>query len=159
MKQNECPSCGKPYPAGQTWCNWCESGWREGRAASEQAVSAGRKRSVLSPDYATDSASIGQSSSLLKTLLVWIYKLIVICFGLLLIMGGGVLGLCGANGRGNDWILVVIGFLPLALGGFLIAIAFKPARKQSEGMAVANPSRTDCSSEDRDVPPKQAARH
>ncbi|MBS1143991.1 MAG: hypothetical protein H6R14_1397 [Proteobacteria bacterium] len=80
-----------------------------------------------------------QRRSPLVTVVVWIYRLIVLGFGLLLVMGGGVLGLCGANGRGNDWILIVIGLVPLALGGLLIVSLFKTNRKVDRAQSTRLP--------------------
>jgi hypothetical protein len=63
---------------------------------------------------------------------------VVIVLGLFLVLGGGVLGLCGSAAGNGGGMLILIGILPIALGGYLIMLAlgyWSGKRQAAEGEA------------------------
>lgn len=120
MDNKKCAQCGKPFPEGQLWCNWCD---KESGASRDSAVEV----AVEHPPGALESklpVEVAQPASFIGTLSFWLFKGVVIAIGLLFVLGGGLLGLCGMAGHGSDGILLLIAIMPIALGGYFIVLAF-----------------------------------
>jgi hypothetical protein len=114
-----CAQGGKPFPEEQEWFNLCEkdseSSWDSAPEMAEEPPS-----STLEPKPPVEEV---QPASFIGNLFLWLFKGVIIAIGLLFVLGGGLLGLCGMAGHGSDGILILIAIMPIALGGYFIVLA------------------------------------
>jgi hypothetical protein len=92
-------------------------------------------------DQEAEARATGESGLLtvIGTLFLWLSRGMVIVLGLLLVLGGGLFGLCGSMAGNGGWLLILIGIVPIALGWHFIKLASgggrRPEPREDEGGA------------------------
>jgi hypothetical protein len=127
VNRNQCPSCGKPYPIGQSWCNWCEF---------DPAISETKRPDLYDPASFNDPAKARELERADRAATIWLLRWMAILFGMVLLVGGGLL--CSGGGRTGDGIASMIVFVILAFGAWLIYFAFTPKSSKKSKIESVN---------------------
>jgi len=79
------------------------------------------------------------------TLLVILLRLMAVFVGLILIAGGGLLSFCGVlSHTSSDMFLAWLGLIPVAIGGFVIYLAFsRKSRARAAAKHTEAPTQAD----------------
>lgn len=132
--QKRCSECGKQFPIGQDWCNWCGS--PPDKDADEADVTQFPSRQELKKEF-------GQTASDM-TIFQALVKIFLFMFGLLLIAGGGVVSLCGVAVHDP---IILLGLILLAAGMAAIGKALgHPKKDRGSGSEAEIPLSKDIES-------------
>ena len=137
----KCSVCGKSFPPGMDWCNWCEPAPADSRSQGKDPLVVAKAGAAPPPltlpvIEVASKAAAGTESGFVAASFRFLLRAVAMILGLLMLAGGGISLLCGVMSLGHGGgSAAMLGLLILGIGAFATSATFR-----GDGLPQAPPA-------------------